>query len=97
MTIYPSRPASFTCVICGEYSEYDDVPGRFNPLRWRATEYDIPPVCRHCEINWGRSIGGRGDLNRDRRIARQISALACALDVEAYRAQRREGPIYGRA
>jgi hypothetical protein len=96
MTIYPARPPTFTCVICGEIRDYGDAPGVFNSLRWRSAEYDIPPVCRRCEITWGRSIGGLGDLNRDRRIARQIRALADVLDCEAYRAQRGEGPIYGR-
>jgi hypothetical protein len=96
VTIYPARPASFTCVICGTLRDYGDTPGQFNSLRWRSAEYDIPPVCRPCEITWGRSIGGWGDLNRDRRIARQIFALAAVLDCEAYRTQHGKGPLYGR-
>lgn len=93
MTIYPARPPSFTCAICGDFEDYSaDQHARLFRFR-NAREYDIPPVCRSCEIHWGKGSGGWGDLNRDRRIARQISALADALTVEAHRAQRGEGPL----
>lgn len=87
MTIYPDRPPSFTCAICNEFFDWSDQGG----TRWRyAAEYDIPPLCRHCEKTWGKSIGGWGDLNRDRRIARQIAAMAHALETEAWRAKHRK-------
>ena len=93
MTIYPQRPANFTCAICCKHQDYDSPHGaRF----YCATEYDIPPLCRHCEKTWGKAIGGWGDLNRDRRIARQISALAAVIEVEAYRSIRNLGPLYAK-
>ncbi len=89
MTIYPDRTPDFDCVICG-------AP---RPPRWQAREEaDIPPVCRSCERERGRStFGGWADRNRDRRIAGQIFALASALQAEAWRAQHRESPSHGRA
>ena len=95
MTIFPPRPSSFTCAICTEHQDWS-TGNHFH--RWgEARESAIPPVCRSCEKAWGKAIGGWGDLNRDRRITRQISALAEALQVEAYRISHGEGPFYGRA
>ncbi len=94
MTIFPPRPPSFTCAICGEFRDWSQGYG----FRWhRAAEYDIPPICRPCEKTWGKGIGGWGDLNRDRRIARQISALAAALEVEAHRKAHGKAPLYAPA
>ena len=62
---------------------------------YRSAEYPIPPLCRNCERTWGKALGGWGDLNRDRRITRQISALAAAIEVEAYRIQHGKGALYG--
>lgn len=93
MTIYPDRPSDFTCAICLE-------PG--GPDRWCwAGDYPIPPLCRDCARTWGlgggQAFGGYGDRNRDRRIARQISALANVLSVEAHRIGNGKGTLYGRA
>lgn len=95
MTIYPSRPLSFTCAICCENRDWS--PASHIRRWWDAREYDIPPVCRSCEKEWGKAIGGWGDLNRDRRITRQIIALAEALQVEAFHVSQGKGPLYGRA
>lgn len=89
MTIYPDRPPDFQCVVCGDERSAGRWPNR--------TEYDIPPVCRHCERDYGTGFGGRHDLNRDRRIAGQIMVLARALEGEAYRAASRKGFMHGRA
>lgn len=95
MTLYPPRPPSFTCAICNEHRDWS----AGHPVRrWEnATEYDIPPICRSCEITWGRAIGGWGDRNRDRRIAGQIGALARAIETTAYRMQHERAPHHGRA
>lgn len=93
MTIYaPSCPA-FTCAICAEVFDPTDPRNRWS----HGHTQPIPPLCKNCSHTWGTGIGGIGDLNRDRRIIRQISALAAAIETEAYRAQKGEGPIYGRA
>lgn len=93
MTIYAPPCPAFTCAICAEAYDPTDYWQR---LRYGPTQ-PIPPLCNDCSHAWGTRIGGIGDLNRDRRIIRQISALAAAIETEAYRAQRGEGPIYGRA
>ncbi len=95
MTIFPPRPPSFTCAICGEFRDWSQ--GHFFNFRAYAAEYDIPPICRPCEKTWGKGIGGWGDLNRDRRIARQISALAAVLEVEAHRKAHGKAPLYAPA
>lgn len=89
MTIYAPSPPAFRCAICSV--EYIPTPFGWSP------DLPIPPLCRWCNNNWGRCIGGIGDRNRDRRIMRMISALAEAIQVEACRIERGEGPIYGRA
>ena len=92
MTIYPDRPQDFTCAIC----QCAGVPERW----FHASNYPIPPLCNTCAIdfgcNGGHAFGGWGDLNRDRRIARQVSALANALTFEATRIQHPEWYDYGR-
>lgn len=75
MPIYRDVPPPFECVICQ----------RQFPLRWSdPAQRDIPPVCWSCEQM--DSTGSYGDRNPDRRIARQISALANNLEWAAYRA-----------
>lgn len=59
MTIFPPRPPSFTCAICGEFRDWSQGP--FFNFRAYAAEYDIPPICRCCEKTWGKGIGGWGD------------------------------------
>jgi hypothetical protein len=59
MTIFPPRPPSFTCAICGEFRDWSQGP--FFNFRAYAAEYDIPPICRPCEKTWGKGIGGWGD------------------------------------
>ena len=84
MPIYRDIPPPFECVIC---------KGAF-PRRWHEPAHrDIPPICWSCEQM--ESNGPYGDRNPDRRLARQISALANCLDVEAYRASKALEPIYG--
>ena len=93
MTIYPPRPPSFTCAICGEFQDWSDTGRR---RWWTMEEAAIPPICRTCERDLGKAIGGWGDRNRDRRITRQISALAAMMEVEAHRIQNGKAPLYGR-
>ena len=89
MVIYAPIPQPFTCAICCKPWQQD---------RWSwGPDLPIPPLCHSCNMAWGSAVGDQGDRNRDRRIIRQISALATAIDVEAYRAQRKEGPLYVRA
>ena len=98
MTIFPPRPPSFTCAICGEFRDWSNGRNGGPRFRWHhAAEFDIPPICRCCEKTWGKGIGGWGDLNRDRRIARQISALAAVLEVEAHRKAHGKAPLYAPA
>lgn len=86
MAIYPPAPEPFDCAICY----------RARPLRWPSPHMqDMPPLCWSCEQEWG--VGAYGDCNPDRRVIKQISALAEALRVDAYRISIGEGPIYGRA
>jgi hypothetical protein len=86
MPIYMDRPAPFNCAIC--HTE--------GPRRWESPDMQsIPPLCWRCEQEWG--VGQYGDRNPDRRIAKQIRALAEALTVEAHRAEIGERPMYARA
>lgn len=91
MTIYAPPPPPFTCAICLTDWEYSPWIGGWSPT------LPIQPVCVQCNQTWGKAVGGWADHNRDRRIIRQISALAAAIDVEAHRAQSRRGPLYARA
>lgn len=88
MPIYAPPPLPFCCAICGR----DYVKPKWG---W-GPDLAIPPLCHNCNMTWGKSVGGWGDRTRDRRILRMISALAAAIEVEAYRAQHKEGPLYGR-
>jgi len=86
MAIYPPTPDPFNCAICGKNC----------PRRWQApAHHDSPPLCRICEQEWG--VGQYGDINPDRRIAKQISALANALAVEAHRSSLGLEAMYGPA
>lgn len=88
MAIYPPPPPLFTCAIClSEYRCYR-FPGYTPTLA-------IPPLCRSCSQDFGKGIGGIGDLNRDRRIIRMISALAMVIDIESNRRTLGESPLYG--
>lgn len=91
MVIYAPQPQPFTCAICRKPWAADQWSFTWGP------DLPIPPLCHRCNMDCGRSVGGIGDRNRDRRIIRQISALAEAISGEAYRAQHKEGPLYGRA
>jgi hypothetical protein len=71
-------PEPFACVICGAaqmLSPWD---------RWRGPDTPIPPLCMRCEKDWGKTIGGWGDRNRDRRLMRHVSALAEVISATAY-------------
>lgn len=85
MAIYPPQPDPFPCSICG-----DTTPR--SVWRWKDT-MTRPPLCWRCEQDWG--VGQYGDLNPDRRVIKQISALTEALRVDSYRIERGEAPIYG--
>lgn len=91
MTVYAPTPQPFTCAICLK----PWAPSKW-AITWRA-DMPIPPLCRTCSDDWGTAIGGWQDRNRDRRVIRQISALASAIEVEAYRIQHNMGPLYARA
>ncbi len=78
MAIYALPPAPFDCVICG-------APQMTSPWdKHRGASTPIPPVCNRCSHDWGKGTGGLGDLNRDRRIIRQVSALAEVISATAY-------------
>lgn len=64
----------FTCIICER-----EVKG------WSPTGPDmqVKPVCRYCEKTWGRAVMPASGSFRDRRITRQINALAEKLSTEA--------------
>lgn len=84
MPIYPTKPKPFHCVICG----------KARPARWQSPQHqDRPPLCWGCEQEFG--TGQYGDANPDRRTIKQISALICALEIDAHRIQIGEGPLYG--
>ena len=91
MTIYAPNPQPFTCAICLKPWAADQWSFTYGP------DLPIPPLCHRCNMTWGRSVGGQGDRNRDRRIIRQIFALAEAITVEAHRAEHKKGHHYGRA
>lgn len=84
MPIYPPRPAPFDCAICGET----------RPRQWASPDQmDQPPLCWSCEqYGWRQGTVTR---NPDRRLLKQILALAEAIASEAniqiYR------PLHGRA
>lgn len=85
MAIYPETPEPFECAICHKTC----------PPRWQSPQMkDMPPLCWLCEQDYG--TGPFGDPNPDRRIAKQISALAEALTIEAHRNKLGLDPLYGR-
>lgn len=93
MAIYAPPPAPFDCAICGSpqmTSPWDKHLGADTP---------IPPLCRRCERDWGKPVppGGWQDRNRDRRMIRQISALAEILSGTAYCKMNGLGDPYERA
>lgn len=65
----------FVCAICQRQIKGDRAGwGRDEP---------ISPVCLWCEKDYGSSTMGSGGTMKDRRIARQLRALATALAGEA--------------
>lgn len=91
MAIHPPPPPPFSCVICGK-------PQMTDPWdKYRGARNPIPPLCVHCEQDWGKAIGGWGDLNRDRRMIRQISALAEVITATAHCIQNGHKHPYARA
>lgn len=68
------RPEAFDCAICGHHIDN----------RWPGPKsiWSLAPVCRYCEDTFAPPMPPRGAF-RDRRIARQIHALAEALETEA--------------
>lgn len=91
MPIYPDPPHPFDCVICGKPQMrglWDGNPGADMP---------ISPLCLSCEWVWGKAIGGPGDRNRDRRIIRQVWALADAISATAHCKQQGHRGPYERA
>lgn len=65
--------------------------------KYRGAHNPIPPLCTRCEKDWGCGPGGWGDLNRDRRLIRQVSALARVIEVTAYCRQNGHRDPYGTA
>jgi len=87
MSICPDLPEDFTCEICRRF--------RPKPKWGYSPQSDKPPICWSCEQEFG--TGAYADLNPDRRINKQISALAEALKIEAHRNQLGMEALYGRA
>ena len=80
MAIYAPPPQPFSCAIC-------HAPQMQN--LWEkhlGADSPIPPLCRRCERDWGKAVppGCWHDRNRDRRMIRQISALAEVILATAY-------------
>ena len=91
MPVYAPVPLPFCCAICGAEqmtSPWSKYPRAENP---------IPPICRYCESTWGRAVGKPNDLNRDKRMIRQISALAEVISCSAHCIQNNHRPPYDRA
>lgn len=91
MAIYAAPPAPFDCVICGKRQMLDIWD------KHRGADTVIPPLCMHCEKTFGKSVGGWGDRNRDRRMIRQVSALAEIIICTAYCKQNGHRVPYERA
>lgn len=84
MPIYPNTPAPFQCSICN----------RQRPIPWQSPQFrDRPPLCWTCEQELG--TGPYGIANPDQRVIKQISALIAAIEIDAYRIERKMGPLYG--
>jgi len=69
------RPEQFDCAICERRIDN----------RWPGSKkmWPIQPLCRYCEEKWSAGAPAHGAF-RDRRVARQISALANAIDTAAH-------------
>jgi hypothetical protein len=77
MPILAPKAEPFCCAICQ----------RPRPPEWEIAHFkDRAPLCLRCEQDY--ETGQYGDANPDRRTIKQISALAEALRIEAYRAQQ---------
>jgi hypothetical protein len=73
-------------------------PQMTNPWdAYRGAAGAIAPLCVRCEKDYGKAIGGWGDINRDRRILRQVSALAEVIQTTAYRIEKGLEKTNGRA
>lgn len=84
MAIYPDKSEPFNCAICH----------RAQPPRWESPQLTArAPLCWQCEQDFG--TGPYGDANPDRRVIKQVSALASALSINAHRIQIGERPPYG--
>jgi hypothetical protein len=72
MAIYAPPPPPFSCAIC----HAPRMQGTWD--KHLGADTPIPPLCRSCERNWGKAVhpGHWQDRNRNRRMIRQISALA---------------------
>lgn len=91
MPILPDPPPPFCCAICGE----DQMTNPWAIVR-RASN-PIKPICIWCERTWGRGLNGPNDLNPDRRLIRQVSALAAVLSATAHCKQNGHRGPYERA
>lgn len=84
MAVYPNPSEPYCCSICG----------RESPYRWEDPRVQSrAPLCRHCENDYG--VGPYNDANPDRRIIKQISALAEAIRVDANCIERGAGTANG--
>lgn len=73
MPIYPPTEEPFECAICSAAA----------PRKWESPQMKSrAPLCWRCEQDWG--TGPYGDCNPDRRVLKQISALAECIKVTAY-------------
>lgn len=84
MAIYPEAAAPYSCAICGKSAPY-----LWEDPRIRS----LPPLCRHCENDYG--VGPYNDASPDRRVIKQIGALAEAIRIDAYNLERGRSPIHG--
>lgn len=75
-----NAPEAFDCAICGHHIDN----------RWPGPKqiWSLAPVCRYCEDTWAHPLPPQGSF-KDRRIARQIGALAEALETAAKHANWR--------
>lgn len=87
VAIYPPTAEPFCCAICLK----NQPTQRFGWPEIRSK----PPICWPCEQEWG--TGPYGELNPDKRAAKQISALSECIKVEAYLSSKNMESMYGRA
>ncbi len=84
MAIYPPKADPFECAICER---------AVTPLWESPAHRCMPPLCFRCEQHeWG---AGLFEMNPDKRLAKQISALANAL--QDFSNQQIYGVQHGRA